>query len=96
MKRMNNIIFIGEINHVKIDFNFRDSIYVFAVSISLMIPKSQERQKLGEEILKICREYEGDIGCPIVFDRSEIIRCRFEYREAAEAFKDTIKLEYNL
>lgn len=61
-----------------------------------MIPKSQERQKLGDEILKICREYGGDITCPIVFDGSETIHCRFKYREAAEAFKNTIKLEYEL
>lgn len=93
---MDSIISIGEINHRKIDLNYRDFIDVFSVNISLMIPKSRERQKLGDEILKICREYEGDIACPIVSDESETINCRFEYKEAAEAFKNTIKLEYEL
>ena len=93
---MDSIISIGKINHIKIDLNSRDFVDVFSISISLMIPKSQERQKLGDEILKICREYEGDIVCPIIFDGSEIIRCRFKYQEAAEAFRDTIKLECQL
>lgn len=33
MKRMDNIIFIGEINRRKIDLNFRDFIDVFSVNI---------------------------------------------------------------
>ena len=92
---MKDIILTGEINCRKLDLNFKDSIIVFSVSVYLITPKSQEREKLFSEILEICKEYEGKIGCcPIVLDGSLIMHCRFDYREAAEAFRNTINLEY--
>lgn len=91
---MKKIISIGEINCRKLDLNFKDSVIVFSVSVSLMTPESQERKKLADEILEICKEYEGHISCPIIFEGSLLIRCRFDYREAAEAFRNTVKLEY--
>ena len=91
---MKKIISIGEINCRKLDLNFKDSIIVFSVSVFLMTPESQVREKLADEILKICKEYEGEISCPIVFDGSLLMRCRFDYREAAESFIRTLILEY--
>ena len=91
---MKKIISIGEINCRKLDLNFKDSIIVFSVSIFLMTPKSQEREKLSNEILEICKEYGGEISCPIILDGSLLMRCRFDYREAAESFIHTLILEY--
>ena len=91
---MKDIIFVGEINRRKLDLNFKDSIIVFSVSVFLITPKSQERDKLSNEILEICKEYGGEISSPIVFDGSLLMRCRFDYREAAESFIRTLILEY--
>ena len=91
---MKDIIFVGEINRRNLDLNSQRNIDVFSISVSLMTPESPERKKFADEILEICKEYEGEISCPIVFDGSLLIRCRFNFREAAEAFRDTINLEY--
>ena len=91
---MKDIIFVGEINRRELDINSQKNVEVFSISISLMIPESQERKKLADEILEICKEYEGRVSCPIVFVGSLLLRCRFNFREAAEAFRDTINLEY--
>lgn len=91
---MKDIIFIGEINHRSIDLNSQRNIDIFSISVSLMTPESKERTKLANKILEICKEFEGEISCPIVFDGSLLIRCRFNCYEAAEAFKYTIELEY--
>jgi hypothetical protein len=91
---MKDIIFVGEINRRNIDLNSQRNIDIFSISVSLMTPESQERKKLADKILEICKEYKGEISCPIVFDGSLLIRCRFNCYEAAEAFKYTIKLEY--
>lgn len=91
---MKDIIFIGEINRRNIDLNSQHNIDIFSISVSLMTPESKERTKLANKILEICKEFEGEISCPVVFDGSLLIRCRFNCYEAAEAFKYTIKLEY--
>lgn len=91
---MKDIIFVGEINSRKLDLNSQHKIDIFSISVSLMTPESQERKKLADKILEICKEYEGEISCPIIFEGSLLIRCRFDYREAAEAFRNTVKLEY--
>ena len=91
---MKDIILIGKINRRKLDLNFKDSIIVFSVSVYLMTPESKERIKLANKILEICKEYEGEISCPVVLNGSLIMHCRFDYREAAEAFRNTINLEY--
>ena len=91
---MKDIIFVSEINHRKLDIDSQKNVEVFSISISLMIPESPERKKFADEILEICKEYEGCISCPIVFDGSLLLRCRFNFQEAAEAFRDTINLEY--
>lgn len=91
---MKDIIFIGKINHRNLNLNSKHNIDIFSISVSLMIPESRERKKLADKILEICKEYKGEISCPIVFDGSLLIRCRFNCYEAAEAFKYTIKLEY--
>lgn len=91
---MKDIIFVGEINRRNLDLNSQRNVDIFSISVSLMTPESKERTKLANKILEICKEYEGEISCPVVFDGSLLIRCRFNYREAAEAFRDTINLEY--
>ena len=91
---MKDIIFVGEINRRELDINSQRKIDIFSISVSLMTPESKERTKLANKILEICKEYEGEISCPVVFDGSLLIRCRFNYYEAAEAFRDTINLEY--
>jgi hypothetical protein len=91
---MKDIIFVGEINRRNIDLNSQRNIDIFSISISLMTPESKERTKLANKILEICKEFEGEISCPIVFDGSLLIRCRFNCYEAAESFKYTIELEY--
>ena len=91
---MKDIIFIGEINRRNLDLNSQRNIDIFSISVSLMTPESKERTKLANKILEICKEYEGEISCPVVLNGSLIMHCRFDYREAAEAFRNTINLEY--
>ena len=69
----------------------KHNIDVFSLSIWLVTPDLERRNKLLKEISNTCKEFEGEIST-ITFEGSLLLQCRFNCKVAAESFRDTIKL----
>ena len=71
------------------------NIDVFSLSIWLVTSDLEKRNKLLKEISNICKEFEGEIST-VTFEGSLLLQCRFNCKMAAESFRDTVKLEYEI
>ena len=66
---------------------------LYVSSIWILGPRSDERDKLVNDISEIIKEYEGIVSVT-PFEASILVSNSFKYREAAEACRANLKLEY--
>ena len=66
---------------------------VYVSSVWILGLRSEERDRLVDDISNIVKEYEGSVSVT-PFEASIHISSSFKYREAAESCQANLKLEY--